>query len=83
MGIKKTKEKMKTTYTWYKMGQDAKMHIDDCEICRKLKDKGGKPKAPLVDYRVGNPLDRIAIDIIGSLPQSKKKNQYLLVVGDY
>jgi len=83
MGIKKTKEKMKTTYTWYKMGQDVKMHIDYCEICRKLKDKGGKPKAPLVDYRVGNPLDRIAIDIIGPLPQSKKKNQYLLVVGDY
>jgi hypothetical protein len=28
-------------------------------------------------------LDRIGLDIIGPLPQTKRRNKYLLVVGDY
>ena len=34
-------------------------------------------------YTVGNPLDRVGIDIVGSLPLTQKKNRYLLVIGDY
>lgn len=37
----------------------------------------------MIDYRVGNPLDRIAIDVIGPLPQSRRKNKYILIIGDY
>ena len=44
---------------------------------------GRKPKATLVKYTVGNPLNRIGIDIVGPLPLTQKKNRYLLVIGDY
>ncbi|XP_063435537.1 protein NYNRIN-like [Mytilus trossulus] len=36
-----------------------------------------------MDYRVGYPLDRIGIDIIGPLTLTKKKNKCILVIGDY
>lgn len=36
-----------------------------------------------MDYRSGNPLDRIGLDIMGPLPLTKRKNKYLLVIGNY
>lgn len=42
-----------------------------------------KPHAPLQQYNVGAPLERIAVDILGPLPRTNKGNRYLLVVGDY
>ncbi|CAG2220722.1 unnamed protein product [Mytilus edulis] len=78
MGVKKTIEKMKTVFTWYKMSQDITEHIQNCTICNKIKGTGKKPKAPLMDYRVGYPLDRIGIDIIGPLTLTKKKNKFIL-----
>ena len=34
-------------------------------------------------YLVSAPLERIAIDIMGPLPESRSGNRYILVVGDY
>jgi hypothetical protein len=34
-------------------------------------------------YNVGMPLERIAIDIQGPYPKSKRGNKFILVVGDY
>ncbi|XP_063411880.1 protein NYNRIN-like [Mytilus trossulus] len=82
MGVKKTIEKMKTVFTWYKMSQDITEHIQNCTICNKIKGTGKKPKAPLMDYRVGYPLDRIGIAIIGPLTLTKKKNKFILAIGD-
>jgi hypothetical protein len=41
---------------------------------------GRKPKVALVKYTVGNPLDRVGIDIVGPLPLRQKKNRLLLVI---
>ncbi|CAG2221579.1 unnamed protein product [Mytilus edulis] len=83
LGVAKTKDKMRQNFTWYGIGKDVTSHIKMCQICNRLKNSSRKPTAPLVDYRVGNPMDRIAIDIMGPLPITKNKNRYLLVIGDY
>ena len=36
-----------------------------------------------MDYRSGGPLDRVALDIMGPLPLTKRNNKYILVIGDY
>ncbi|CAC5409543.1 unnamed protein product [Mytilus coruscus] len=77
LGVAKTKEKMRQNFTWYGMGKDVTSHIKMCQICNRWKNSSRKPTAPLVDYRVGNPMDRIAIDIMGPLPLTKKKNRYI------
>ena len=33
--------------------------------------------------RVGNPLERIAMDILGPLPETPRGNKYILVLGDH
>ena len=40
-------------------------------------------KAPMKQYNVGYPMERIAVDISGPYPVSKKGNKYLLVVSCY
>ena len=40
-------------------------------------------QAPLKDYRVGAPMDRVGIDVLGPLPKSNRGNTCLLVVADY
>ena len=42
-----------------------------------------KHRAPLQQYRVGGPLERIAIDVLGPLTETHRGNPYILVVGDY
>jgi len=41
------------------------------------------PRAPLRQYNVGVPLERIALEILGPLSKSERGNKYLLVIGDY
>ena len=41
-----------------------------------------KPKAYHVQYHAGSPLERIHIDILGSLIETPRGNQYVLVVVD-
>jgi hypothetical protein len=40
-------------------------------------------KAPLESYCFGVSMDRIATDILGIFPVTKRKNTYILVVMDY
>ena len=65
------------------MHTDIKSYIMNCSIYNKCKKSKKKTRGPLGDYRVGNPLDRLGIDILGPLPETKNKTKYLLVIGDY
>ena len=82
-GVHKTVEKIKQYYYWYKMREDVQIHIKECPSCNKWKDSNRKPRAGLSEYRVGYPMDRVGIDIIGPLPCSNQDNRYILVVGDH
>ena len=83
LGIVKTKAKIKQRFYWYRMGTDISLHIRQCPECSTNSNPQKRPKATLMDYRVGAPMDRIGIDILGPLPTSNQGNTCLLVVGDY
>ena len=44
---------------------------------------GKKCSAPLKQYVVGAPMEQIAIDILGPLPETSRKDEFILVVSDY
>ena len=50
------------------------------QICRQV---GCKRRVPLKQYVVGAPMERIAIDILGPLPETPQINKFILVVSDY
>ena len=83
LGIEKTVEKIKQRFYWYRLGADVKAHIKECPVCCANRHPKKRLRAALKDYRVGYPLDRIALDIMGPLPKSRQGNNNLLVIGDY
>ena len=83
MGIAKTVSKVKQRFYWYKVGADVELHIKKCPVCCANSHPRRRLKAPLKDYRVGAPMDRIGVDVLGPLPVSNQGNSYILVIGDY
>ena len=68
LGVQKTLGKLKQRFYWVGQRKDVEEWCHHCDICASRKFPLKHPKAPLVPSFISNPLDRIAIDILGSLP---------------
>ena len=51
--------------------------------CARRKSPAKKGRAPLQQCPVGAPLEKVAMDILGPLPETDRGNIYVLIVGDY
>ena len=58
-------------------------YIRKCPVCCANRHPQKRLRAALKDYRVGHPLDRIGVDVLGPLPTTSRRNCYILVVTDY
>ena len=55
----------------------------ECIPCARAKPGTGKGRAPLHQDSVSAPMERVAIDILGPLPETEDGNEYILVACDY
>ena len=63
------------------MDNDIKEYIKGCETCQRF---GEIPrKEPLHPIRIGQPFDRIGIDLVGPLLVITCGNQYIIVAIEY
>jgi hypothetical protein len=74
-----TLEKLKRSFYWYRMRLDCKVFTGTCDTCSKQKKATRKARAGLVNYRAGEPGDRVHLDIFGPLVRSARGNKYGLV----
>ena len=83
LGISKVFGRAAARYIWPKMRVDISNFIKSCETCVKRKPYGGKV-APLQPI---SPItfiwQRIAMDIVGPLPETYNGNRYILVMSEY
>jgi hypothetical protein len=81
LGVEKTYDRIKGKYYWNQMYDDIKEYIRTCNTCQRF----GRPekKEPLHPIKVGQPFERIGIDIVGPLPETGNKNKYIVVAMDY
>ena len=82
LGVKKTYHKVKKCFYWPGMKTDVKYWIHTCQKCGARKRPPRTSRAPLKNYRVGAPMDRLCSDILGPFPISERGNRYVLVVMD-
>lgn len=82
LGVHKTVAKIKQNFYWYKMNDSVRLWISQCSFCEARKRPAKRPKAPLTEYSVGFPMDRISVDILGKFPVTKAGSRYILVVQD-
>ena len=83
LGTDKTLWKLKERFYWPGRYKDVQKWCSSCAQCTMRKSPAPKPKAKLCNVRIGSPMELIAMDILGPLPETTAGNSYVLVVGDY
>ena len=74
--------KLKHTYYWPGMKEDVVNYCNSCDVCVARKTPSIPKRAPLKSFQVREPMEKIAIDIIGPLPISQNGNRLFLVLVD-
>ena len=83
MGTKKTKKMIETHFYWPRMGKQITEHCKACPVCLQFNFKKTR-KEPLHPLPVvSRPWDKIAIDIVGKLPRTKRGHAYILTIMDF
>uniref|UniRef100_A0A1X7U6T0 Integrase zinc-binding domain-containing protein n=1 Tax=Amphimedon queenslandica TaxID=400682 RepID=A0A1X7U6T0_AMPQE len=82
LGITKTKDRILQRYYWPGIFKDVAQYCKSCEICQRSRRKNpvkvGMIPLPLKTH----PFERIAMDLVGPLPRSKRGNRYILTIVD-
>ncbi len=84
-GINKLTYRVKERYFWPNLDKDVKNFCKACHSCAINKDNKAPNSAPLRPIRNSTlePFERVAIDILGPLPEADDGSKYLIVLQDY
>ena len=76
-------ERLKERYYWPGHHNDVTRWCRNWGTCATRKTPAPKAKAPLKSIMTGHPMQLVAMDIMGPLPESPTGNTHVLVVADY
>ena len=83
LGKNKTAKRILNRFYWPTLFRDVRDYCRSCPNCQKAS-RRKEARAPLISLPIMSvPFQRIAMDIVGPLPKSRKGNRYILVVCDY
>lgn len=82
-GVERTVARLQTRYYWYRMREDVALWCSTCTSCAAKARPRKTPQAPMGTVRVGAPMERIALDIMGPLNETECKQSFVLVIQDY
>ena len=83
LSVNKTLERVKDRFYWPGCTKNVNDWCQECDLCASRERPTRTPRAPLRTYKVGAPLERVALDILRPLPDSDRGNKYNLIIGDY
>ena len=82
-GYKKTLLRVREKFYWHGCRQAIDNWCRRCNLCASRKGPHKRKHGPAQIYLSGAPMERVAIDILGPLPETEQGNRYLLVAMDY
>lgn len=80
-GFKRTLQRTRERFYWVNCKKDVQEWCRKCSTCAIANQN--RRKAPMRQYNVGSPFERMAIDIAGPFPVTAAGNRYILVTMDY
>ncbi len=80
---KRTTTRAQETFVWPGMARDAREFCRNCEVCGARKPKPSTPHHLYLRQVTTEPLQRVAVDILGPLDTTERGNRYVLVMVDY
>lgn len=75
-------DKIRSRFFWPNMERDIKLFIKTCEICQFRNSRRSNKIGNLQSNYSEGPFERWAVDVIGPLPKTKKKNVYIITMID-
>ncbi|XP_037834631.1 uncharacterized protein LOC112450568 [Kryptolebias marmoratus] len=82
-GAERTLSRLKSRYYWYNMRDGVTLWCRTCISCSAKARPRKTPQAAMGTVRVGAPMERVAVDLMGPLNETERHNRYILVVQDY
>ena len=83
LGEDKTLLKIRERFYWPGLQLSVRDWCHTCEPCVTRKTAPKRNHAPLQMIRAGYPMQVVAVDMMGPLPESENGNSYVLVAGNY
>ncbi len=83
LGQKKTRARLLQGFYWFGARTDVNNWVMQCHTCGQVKPPAHPQHKAIGQMPVGGPLDRLATDVLGPLPETKRGNRYILVVTDH
>ena len=81
LGVKRTMAHLHERYFWHDMRTDVRSWLAQCGVCVRAKGPAGRTrKNSMTIVRSGTPVERIAIDMYGPLPETARGNSKILVI---
>ena len=81
--IEKTLDQLKERFHWPGHYQDMQNWCSKYVVCASQKSPTHSARTPLTNIKVRNPMQLVAVDILGPLTESEVGNFYILVAADY
>lgn len=82
-GITRTYEKIRERYFWNTLHRDVKTYVQSCPACQLKKKPRSSPAGFLMSISASAPFEIVGVDIIGPLPITFTRHQYIIVFTDY
>ncbi|MCG7866651.1 MAG: DDE-type integrase/transposase/recombinase [Candidatus Thiodiazotropha taylori] len=82
LGKDKMLFRIKKVFCWPGLKDDVARYCNSCDKCTARKTPSHPSRAPLQRFQVGEPMEKIALDVLGPLPVSQAGNRYTLVLMD-
>lgn len=83
LGLKRTLARVRFRFYWAGYHVFIERWCKRCKECQQRNQPKCKSRGSLQSYVVGEPMERISLDMIGPVPRSNSGNKYVLVVTDY
>ena len=82
-GINKTVSRLLLSWYWPGLTADVRRAIKSCEVCQCAKTRGNHPAKGRQRLYAGRPWQKLAVDLVGPMPETARKNRWILVVTDH
>ena len=82
-GVGRTIGRLQLTWYWVGMTADIRRTIRTCEVCQKAKSGGTRSAGGQQRLYAGRPWQKVAVDLVGPLPETQARNRWILVLTDH
>ena len=82
-GMSRTLSRIQLAWYWPGMTAEVRRVVQSCEVCQAAKSGGTQSASGRKRLYAGRPWQRVAVDLVGPMPETIRGNKWILVLTDH